>query len=220
MKARLEVNGIDTNYPQPISSLENLILFVKAMADSEQKIISEVKVDGARFTEAYEHQAREIDLEEIANVKIRTLTKEAMAEVFLKMTPDLMGGLEVAFSSTSMLLRNPDREQNGYDMLARSLEAFYDLKSHLENVWTVLGKEDKLDECKVLWRNFNNLADMILKNQEKKNAAAIADLLEDRMMPFLKEWTEAIVSKDKGFHLGPAMKNTSTKQFEDMISGH
>ncbi len=161
---------------------------------------------------------KEIDLGKIENVEIGTQTEEAMARSFLKLAPVLMDDLETAFGRTIRLLRIPQKEENGHDMLATSLETLHALKSHLENVWNVLGRPDKLAESSLLWEKFDNLADMIVINQERKNAMNIASLLEERVPAFLGEWKKTIEVKEDRSNLGPALQVMKSKPVEELAA--
>ena len=217
MKAKLEVNGVDKSYPREICDLESLILFVMTGLKPKEEFIFEVKINGERFSEAYEHQAKEIDLGKIENVEIGTQTKEEMAGSFLKLAPVLMDELENAFANTAGLLRDPRQEEAGYDMLARSLETLHALKSHLESVWNVLGNREKLAESGLLWGKFDGLADTILTSQEGKTAITIASLLEDQMPQFLKEWKKTI-AVEEDYSFDPAFQTMEGKPVEELAA--
>jgi len=218
MKAILKINEVEKSYPQEISDLESLISFVMTGLKPKEEFIFEVKIDGERFSEVYEHQAKEMNLGKIEIVEIGAQTKEAMARSFLKLAPVLMDDLETAFGSTISLLRIPQKEENGHDMLAMSLETLHALKSHLEDVWNVLGRPDKLVESSLLWEKFDNLADMIVINQERKNAMNIASLLEERVPAFLGEWKKTIEVKEERSNLGPALQLMKTKPVEELAA--
>lgn len=192
MNAKLEVNGIEESYPEGISNLEKLLIFVMEEDITEDGLIVEVKVDGELYSESYEHQAREVDLSAAQKVEIATETKKAFAQVFLKEAPDYIAQLEKGFSSAAGLLRAPEEEGDGYDMLAGSLETLRAFKSHLDNVRPVLGKGDGAGESEHFWQRFGSLADEIMEAQEGSDTIAIADLLEDKMLPLLEEWREKL----------------------------
>ena len=217
MKAKLEVNGVDKSYPREICDLESLIVFVMTWIEPKEEFVFEVKIDGERFSEAYEHQAREIDLEEIENVEIGTETEEEMAGSFLNLAPDLMDELENAFAITAGMLRDTLREEAGYDMLARSLETLHALKSHLESVWNTLGNRGGSAEYGLLWGKFDGLADKILTSQEGKDAIAIASLLEEQIPQFIKEWKK-IIEAEEDCSLDPDFQAMEGKPVEEMAA--
>jgi len=70
MKAILKINEVEKSYPQEISDLESLISFVMTGLKPKEEFIFEVKIDGERFSEVYEHQAKEMNLGKIEIVEI------------------------------------------------------------------------------------------------------------------------------------------------------
>ena len=66
METLLEVNGNARPYREGMSDLEGLLLFVMENEKPDHEVITDVRVDGASFSEDYDHQARGVDLKEVA----------------------------------------------------------------------------------------------------------------------------------------------------------
>ena len=188
MKTRLEVNGVERSYLEEISELENLLVFIVKKEKLEEEIIVEVKVDGEIFSENYQHQAREVQLSEVKKVEIITQTKEAFARSFLEQVPNYINNLENGFRSTARLLRDPQQEKNGFDMLTWCLATLQAFKAHIDNVNQVLEKDDRAAGFQDFWERFDRVADKILAAQEGKDPLAIAEQLEEQMLPLLEQW--------------------------------
>lgn len=192
MKTVLEINGIEKSYPEGISDLENLLLFIIEKEKSEEELIVEVKVNGENYSEDYEHQAREVDLNAVQKIEVTTQTQEAFAQDFLKLAPGYVAQLEKGFGASVGLLRDPLKEEEGYDMLAKSLDALLAFKTHMDNVMVVLEKDDRAAEFKDLWERFGNAADRFVKAQEEEDIVLIADLIESEILSLLQEWGEKL----------------------------
>jgi hypothetical protein len=193
METLLEVNGNARPYRDGISDLEGLLLFVMENEKPDHEVITDVRVDGASFSEDYAHQARGVDLKEVVKVEVSTQGVDAFARSFLDQLPAYVEALESGFGNSVELLRVPGHEEEGHDMLARSLDTMKAIKFHLENVGNVLGQVDRVKESADLWAGFESLADRIMKAQEGTDPAAIADLLEHELLPLLKGWKTGVM---------------------------
>jgi len=186
MKATLTLNGIEKSYPEEISDLENLLLFV--MEKEKEDIVVEVKVDEETFSEAYHHQAKEISLADVRTIEIVMHSKEEFARNFMKQASEYIEHLKNGFKSAIRLLRSTEQEEDGYDMLARSLDMLRAFKSHSDNAKEVLERSDETAGLTSFWERFNIMADKINEAQKDMDHILIADLLEEEMLPFLEEW--------------------------------
>ena len=192
MNAMLEVIGRERPYTEGVMDLESLLLHVMEEEKSDRKIIVEVKVDGEVYSEKYSHHARDIDLDKIKMVQITTQKGETFARDFLEQVDSYMQSLQEGFRAAANLLRDPEREKSGYDILAKSLEALSALKSLFENVWDVLGEGEGLDVRNALWKGFEVSADKIMEVLTENDPRAMADLIEEDILPFLEKWKSSM----------------------------
>jgi len=189
MTARLEMNGIERPYAEGVNNLEHLLTAI--VEDNNGKnggAIYEIKVDGNYFSEEYTHQARDIDLEQVERVEITTRGKEEFAQDFLEDLSVYFDNLIHGFETAAKKLRAPGTEMDGFDLLTRSLEMLYALRSHLVNVWKTLMREDAQLKTMALWNRFGALADKIIEAQEYGYIKELANLIENEMCPFLEKW--------------------------------
>lgn len=184
----LEVNGVQKSYPKGIVDLENLLLFVKTNEVTAQELVTEVKLDGEVYSEEFAHHAREYPLQRVEKVEIATHTQEGIARHFWDQAPHYLTQLQEGFMSGARLLRDPEEEKSGYDMLTKGFEALLVFTAHLDNVNKVLNNGDESERSKAFWERFKSLADQLIESQERQDTIAIADLLEGQMLPFLDEW--------------------------------
>ena len=192
MKAALEINGEKCLYPEAVTDLEKLLLFLMEKEVSDRGVIVEVKVDGALYSEDYAHQAQEVPLASLEKVEITTLSLREFAQEFLLQAPKYMVHLERGFSEAAQLMRSPEREENGYELLARSLEGLGAFKTHMRNVNQVLGNDDTTEAHQDFWERFDLMSARIIDAQVEANLHSIGDLLESEMLPLLKEWREGM----------------------------
>jgi len=195
MNTKLEINGVERQFNPEAPNLEGvLVSIMKENALNNEDIISEVLVNGELFSEEYPHQAREINLEEVNKIEIKTTAKEQFAQDFLNDISIYIENLIHGFKTSANLLRDPEEEINGFDILARSLEMLYALKAHLTNAWLTLGKQHLEKATNIFWDKFNPVADRIVKAQEIGSLKDVADLVEEQICPFLTEWNEELKS--------------------------
>lgn len=192
MKPMLEINGVVKSYPEGIIDLESLLVFIMENEISPEELIVEVKQNGKIYSEAYEHQARQVDLSKLQKLSIATQKKEVLANNFLQQVPDYIAHLKEGFGTAVELLRDPQQEEQGYNILAQSSEALVAFKTHLENVVCILGKDDASAGINEFWQRFDVLASEILAALDERNTLVVADLLESSMLHFLDEWQEQL----------------------------
>jgi hypothetical protein len=192
MKARLLINGNETEYPDFVSNLEELLIFVMENKKSGDEIIGDVKVDGDLFSETYSHQAQEIPVDQGGKIEIDVITEKIFAQRFMDVAPSYLDNLKTGFGQAAALLKSKEKEEDGHDILGRSFKAMHAFKAHLDNVVTVLKKESQSALSEDMLALFDQTTSKILAAQESKDAAAIAALLETDMLPFIDQWKKLL----------------------------
>jgi hypothetical protein len=192
MKPLCEINGVEKNYPVGLVNLEEMLVCMMEKEVPEGELILEVRVDGRTYSEAYENQARDVDLKAIEKVELTTQKEENFARDSIGEASAYIDRLERGFRSSAQLLRIPEQREKGNDMLARSIEALQAFKFHMEQVNDLLKPEGKETGEKILWERFDQLAGRIITSQEGGEVEGVADLIEDELLPFLRTWKETI----------------------------
>ncbi len=192
MKPLCEINGTVKNYPEGLSNLEEVLLLMMEKEVPDSELILEVKVDGKTFSEAYENQAQEVDLGAIEKIEITTQAEKDFARDSIGEASAYLDHLERGFRSSVQLLRSPDQREQGYDMLARSIEVLQAFKSHMDQVNDLLKPKSRETGEGALWERFDQLANRIIALQEGEEVQGVADLIEEELLPFLRTWKERI----------------------------
>jgi hypothetical protein len=192
MKPLCEINGVEREYPDGLVNLEEMLCCMMGREVPEKELVLEVKVDGKIYSEAYENQAREVDLRAIEKVEIVTQGEEAFARDSIREASAYLNHLERGFGMAARLLKSPEKSVQGCDMLARSLEALQAFKFHMDQVNDLLKPGGEEPEERIFWERFEQLADKIIASQEGEQILRIADLVEIELLPFLKAWRERI----------------------------
>ena len=190
MKAKLEINGEEKTYPQSMSHLEELLLFALTMENSQKEIMTEVKVDGAVYSEAYPHHAQEVSLDKIKQVEIHTQTEREFAKDFIDLIPAYLQGLEKGFKTTARLLKSPLEKASGFQILGLSLDGLRHFKSHYDQVRLILREGENGLMPKEFWERLENMIDPLLKFETEQDTISISNFLENQMGPFFSEWKE------------------------------
>ncbi len=191
MNAVLSIDGVKNFFPEDILDLERLLLFVMEEKRSEGNIIVDVNIDGELYSEEYEHQARDVDLDLVRQIDITTQTRAGFAAKFLEDACIYIEQLEKGIQTAVEFLRAGE-EKKGFDILAMSIDGIRTFKSHFENVCHALEKDDMSEKLKELWQRFYKLADRIIEIQESRDSLSLADLLEKEMLPFLDRWKSSL----------------------------
>jgi hypothetical protein len=99
--------------------------------------------------------------------------------------------------TAACLLREPHDYEQGNELLARSLEVLRAFKNHCENVDDVLQEEGESRVASLSWKEFDSTADRIIDLQERRDFAALSDLLEGELERCLAVWI-GIVDQNNG----------------------
>ena len=192
MRPILKLNGQPESYPETIDDLESLIIHIMERRGSCEEIIVNVRVNGKLFSEAYDHQARDIRLADLENIHMSTVTAEWFSRRFVDQVVHYIDHLKKGFQNSIRLLRNPAEQRNGFELLANSIDTLCALRSHLKNVRDTIGKDGTENSVeRAIWRQFEGIADLVCKAQGENNPFAVAALIEGKVMPVLKEWKDA-----------------------------
>ncbi len=187
MSTTLSINGINSDYPAELNTLEELLMHIMETEIHQDRLITEVRVDGKTYNEDYAHQARYVDLSEIKHIELISISSQSFADHFLKNAPIVIDHVRQGFQTSAEFLRNPFKESEGYELFARSLEALIDTRSHIINARKVVRKNEA-PETGRFWERFETEINRVTSAQEEMNTWVIADLLEDEMVPLLTEW--------------------------------
>ena len=197
MKPLCEINGVEKNYPEGLINLEEMLHCMMGREVPEKDLVLEVKVDGKTYSEAYENQAREVDLRAVERVEITTQTRDDFARDSIRETSAYLDHLMKGFGLSARLLRIPEQREKGYDMLARSIETLQAFKSHMDQVNDLLRPEGEEPEERIFWERFDQLADRLIRSLEGEEIEGVAALIEEELLPFLGTWKEKIAKGSK-----------------------
>jgi hypothetical protein len=195
MKPLCEINGVERNYPEGLINLEEMLRCMMEREVPKKELVLEVKVDGKTYSEAYENQAREVDLRAIEKVEITTQTMDAFARDSIREASAYLDPLVKGFGLSARLLRSPEQREKGYDILVSSIEVLQAFKSHMDQVNDLLRPGGEESEERIFWERFDQLADRLIRSLEEQEIEGVADLIEDELLPFLGTWQEKIAKR-------------------------
>jgi hypothetical protein len=167
-------------------NLEELLVKVMEGGTLDDRIVTDVRVNGENFTELYPHQAEDIDASELRRVEIDTVPVHEMAASMadeLGKVVDLMsaGGRQVAD-----LFRQADD--------GAALEMYQDLldvtRDFLAMVWT-LRDSFGLQEDSGFGRateEISSLFSEMLEVLEREDWILLSDLMEYEFLPVVERW--------------------------------
>ncbi|VBB42444.1 hypothetical protein TRIP_B200584 [uncultured Desulfatiglans sp.] len=188
MTARLEINGMERSYPERTANLEELLLYVIQNDQAPSPLMVEIKVNGKHYDEDFRHQARLLSLNDLDLVEVITHDRESLVEDFLSQLPGHIEGIRSGIEQASECLRRPGSRLKGYDLVARSFEVLHSLAQHLYQVKAALAGQEEFPGGLWPWEDLVVTLDKVLAVQEAGCAEAIADVLEEEMLPQLARW--------------------------------
>ncbi len=190
MTADLVVNGREQNYPGDLSNLEELVSYAHKR-EPGVNIIVKVEVDGETFSETYPHQAQALKLEAIETVAVTSISGEEFTRDFIRQAPELVAHIRTGFATASEFFKTPGSEFDGHEIMAKSLEALRALKLHCDmverNSFSDLNRD--LNDG---WEAFHPVAEALMDAQHGGEISDIAELLDTRMLPFLKSLQQTL----------------------------
>ena len=107
MKAVLDVDGQRVDYPENVFTLEELLVHLMESDLMKGRFVVEVKVNGETFSEAYEHESREIELGNLSSIQIHTQGGEEFAETGLGKNPCFYFSFDFRFQDQHQFAERP-----------------------------------------------------------------------------------------------------------------
>ncbi len=167
-------------------NLEELLGKVMASDALQDRIITDVLVNGEAFSEIYPHQAEDIASDELEKVEILSMPKlelgRQMVREMEKVVPMMRDGAR----------RVADLFRQAEDMEA--LDIYQDLVDVARDFLGMVGSlQNELDvpvskDMAAALETFSQLLTEILEVQENEDWVLLADLLEYEFLPVVEKW--------------------------------
>lgn len=185
-----------------ITTFNNLEeLLVRAAADKrlDQRVITEVLVNGETFSELYPHQSEDIAVEDLQSVEIRSMP---LGEMAVSMSGELHKASDLLISGSrtvARLFRQADDDE-ALEMLQDVLDVSRDFMSML----SVLRSEFALENDEDFNQNVEKLSSLLgemTEVLESEDWILLADLLEYEFVPVCESWKSVILSLQEKLRL-------------------
>jgi hypothetical protein len=174
-------------------SLEDIIAEIHARFIPSGQQLFQVRVNGEFFSERYPRESRYINIKEIAELDVRTVSDAEMARYILQDSARQGGTLLQAIEQSAFLFRvGSEEEANHY--FAQVLEALRWLLQTGGNACQVLQVDltgISSGQAVPIPRYFQDLQDLLdemLEISEAGDYVMLADLLEYELLPMVREW--------------------------------
>ncbi len=174
---------------QKISNFDNLEQVLTSVMEDEQmagRVVTDVFVNNASFSEIYPHQAGDMSCENITSVDVRS---EPASHMAVEMSAE-MGKVARMMASgarnVASLIREA-RETDALELLQDLLDVtrdFMGMLGHLRDRY--LGGAD--EEFVTRTEAFSNLISEMCEVLENEDWVLLSDLLEYEFMPMCDEW--------------------------------
>ncbi len=172
------------------SNFEEVLVVLGNDSALADRIVTDVFLNGALFSELYPHQAEDIACSEVQSVEIKSMPMKQMAleitgELFKVITLMIKGSKTVA-----RLFRQAD-DDNALELLQDTLDVAKDFMKMLGVVRTYLGVEqDSNFNANV--DTFSSLLSEMVEVLQSEDWILLADLLEFEFVPVCENWNQTI----------------------------
>lgn len=182
-------------YDQPLDhyeNLEELLLGVTQDDYLEDRVVTDVLVDGEAFSEIYPHQAEDIETRDIQSVQILSVPVQEMAVDITQELYKVVRIMNEGGKNVAELFRRADD--------AAALEMYQDLLDVTRDFLTILGvlrSEFSIKanpEFDTLANDFNDLFGEMSEVMENEDWILLADLLEYEFNPATDKWKNIIAA--------------------------
>jgi len=181
---------------QGITNLEDALVRIMNESIPEDRTISEVSLDGKTYSEGYPHQAMEVLLDTIGEIKIRTLALQDIVSNIGEKGPAIIEGIVKGIEKSADMFRISDEaEANEYYMnVIDTLKNFFEFIESMKSSFnldfsSVYFRENTIEHQ---LNQMSNIMDEIIRNQEEADWILTADLLEYELVPLIRNWSEII----------------------------
>lgn len=185
------IDGRDTDLEVGnFANLEEIIVSMVEKEDLQNRIVTDVIVNGEAFSELYPHQAEDIAASEVHDVEMRSISLDEMARATLEELPKVIHIICIGGAKVASLLRGGD--------VTAGLEVFQDLVDVTRNCLTMMSA--LRDNCTTIDRapldgkikELSGLVDEMIGVIEDNDWLLLADLSEFELVPMCKTWDDIL----------------------------
>jgi hypothetical protein len=190
------IDGQQSEYS--LSNFENLEELLDKITGSEyfqDRIVTDVLVNGEVFSEIYPHQSEDIENDELEKVEIVSVSKQEMGQQIIQ-----------EMSKVISLMGQAARQVAGLFRQAEDLDALDTYQDLLEVARDFLGMVGSLQDELSLPSNpemdaaleaFSTLLNEMIEVQENEDWVLLADLLEYEFLPVVEKWVPVVKDLEK-----------------------
>lgn len=189
----ITIDGADTQLKiENFANLEELLARVSSDSRLENRIITDVLLNGEVFSELYPHQAEDIAADAISSVEIRSVP---VGEMALNISDELYKVSEIMDSGSREVARLFRQGEN-----SEALELFQDLLDVTRDFISmvdVLGSKFAVDNGNTFADKVEHLSNLLGEMSEvleSEDWILLADLLEYELIPASENWKQIIQS--------------------------
>ncbi len=185
-------------------NLEEALVQLANNAVPENHLVGTVVVNGNEFSELYPGQARDIGLERVMDLDIKTVSLEQVAGAALKDSSVLITRIIDSANRTAELFRMYD-EAEAFENFINLLESFRDLFKFIDTTrntinWDFEGTQYNGHTVQDEWSKLINIIDEIKTTQEEGDLILLADLIEYEIVPMLTNWIAIFETKSAEYN--------------------
>ncbi|MDL2317199.1 hypothetical protein LJC59_09060 [Desulfovibrio sp. OttesenSCG-928-A18] len=172
------------------ANLEEVLVKIMEEDSMEQRIVTDVLVDGESFSELYPHQAEDIEAADIGSVEVRTVSVEQMAADVAEELPKVIDIMASGSRRSAALLRAFEL-QEGLEVLQDIISVSRDLLNTIHVLRSNYSPATST-ELDALGDTLGDLLGEVGDAMENEDWILVADLIEYEYLPACEGWRTII----------------------------
>jgi len=192
MQVTINEQQVPVNFAH-LRSLEEALVELNARFLPPGQQLFQVRVNGKFFSERYPRESRYVELKDIANLDLRTITDGDMARVILRQAVDQGEILCQGIQRSARLFRVAAEDEANHHF-AQVLESLRWLLLTGENACRVLQADleqvllSPTGQIVHYFKGLQGLLEEMLEISQEEDYVLLADLMEYELLPLVREW--------------------------------
>jgi hypothetical protein len=176
------------------ANLEEILIKLMEEQNLDARIVTDVLVDDAPFTELYPHQAEDIDSQAFKRLELRTISMEEMAGSMAAELPKVISIMAEGGRKVAALLRQSEIAE-ALEILQDTIGVSRELLAAVQLLRGQFSGHDSSD-VELLSATLGDLLGEIIEVMNNEDWLLVADLLEYEYIPACEGWRGIISGLD------------------------
>lgn len=187
------VNGTPVNTGAIVATnLEEALIHIQKTSLPINHLVGVVRVNGNEFSELYPGQARDVGIDRVRELDIKTVSLEQFSAAAVKDCAILISRITSSSLHTAELFRMYD-EHEAFEQYSRLLDSIRALVHFIDAArrtlkWDFAQPMPNSESAEHEWVSLHGIIDELGRVQEEGDIILLADVLEYELVPCLNRW--------------------------------